>query len=157
MSIVLARVDDRLLHGQVATSWVRATDPQVVVIVDDQLPDDQLQVHVLKMAAPPGIKVYVMTPEKVGEKFLSGVLDRYRVMLIFAGVEAPLKLLEMGIRLPSLNVGGIRFREGREQISKTISMTPGEKDTIRKIARTGLEIEHRQLHSDRKVDVMSLL
>ena len=157
MSIVLARVDDRLLHGQVATSWVKATDPQVVVVVDDKLPDDPLQTQILKMAAPNGVKVYVMTPEKITEKLKAGVLDAYRVMLIFAGVEAPLKLIEAGVELPSLNVGGMRFREGRERISKTISMTPEEKAITRRISETGIEIEHRQLHSDGKIDVMSML
>lgn len=157
MPIVLARVDDRLLHGQVATSWVRTTDPQVVVVVDDKLPNDPIQVQVLKVAAPVGVKVYVMTPEKIIEKLKAGVLDAYRVMLIFAGVHAPMKLLEAGIEIPSLNIGGMRSGQGRERISKTICMTEEEKEITRKIAQRGVEIEHRQLHSDSKTDVMSLL
>ncbi len=157
MSIVLARVDDRLLHGQVATSWVRTTDPQVVVVVDDKLPDDPIQVQILKVAAPVGVKVYVMTPEKIIEKLKAGVLDAYRVMLIFAGVHAPKKLLDAGISIPSLNIGGMRFKEGRERLSKTISMTAEEKEITREISKMGVELEHRQLHSDSKVDVMSLL
>lgn len=157
MPIVLARVDDRLIHGQVATNWIKVTAPQMVVVVDDKLPDDQLQVNILKMAAPQGVKVYVQTPEKFGAKLLSGVLDSYKIMLIFAGVEAPLKLLEMGVRLPSINIGGMRFREGRTQLSKTISMTPEEKEITRKIAAMGVEVEHRQVNSDSKMDVIPLL
>ena len=157
MAIVLARVDDRLLHGQVATSWVRAMEPQLAVVVDDKLPDDTIQVQILKMAAPSGVKVYVMTPEKIAEKLLSGALDSYRVMLIFAGVEAPLKLLELGVKLSSINFGGMRFKEGRKKIGKTISMTPEEIEITKKIAGMGVTLEHRQLHSDSKVDVVSML
>ena len=68
MEIVLSRVDDRLLHGQVATSWVRTLSPQVIVVIDEKLPDDKVQVQILKVAAPPGTKVYVMKPEKITEK-----------------------------------------------------------------------------------------
>lgn len=157
MAIVLARVDDRLIHGQVATNWIKVTAPQIVVVVDDKLPDDPLQVQILRLAAPPGVKVYVQTPEKIGGKLLSGALDSYRVMLIFAGLEAPLKLLEMGVPIPSVNIGGMRFREGREQLSKTISMTPQERQMGKKIIAMGVELEHRLLNSDSKMDVGPLL
>ena len=157
MSIVLARIDDRLIHGQVATNWLKVTGPQMVVVVDDKLPDDPLQVQILKMAAPPGIKVYVQTPEKIGGKLLSGALDAYKIVLIFAGVEAPMKLLQMGVKIPSINIGGMRFREGRDKLSKTISMTPQEREIAKRIAAMGVELEHRQLHSDSKMDVVPLL
>ena len=157
MSIVLARVDDRLIHGQVATNWIKVMAPQMVVVVDDKLPDNQLQVNILKMAAPPGVKVYVMQPEKIAVKLLSGALDAYRIMLIFAGVEAPLKLLELGVKIPSINIGGMRFKEGREQLDKTISMTPAEREIAKKIAAMGVELEHRQVNTDSKMDVVPLL
>lgn len=157
MAIVLARVDDRLIHGQVATNWIKVTAPQMVVVVDDKLPDDQLQVNILKMAAPPGVKVYVQTPEKIGGKLLSGALDNYKIMLIFAGLEAPMKLLELGVKLPSINIGGMRFKEGRTQLSKTISMTPMEREMAKKIAAMGVELEHRQVNTDSKMDVVPLL
>lgn len=157
MAIVLARVDDRLIHGQVATNWIKVMAPQMVVVVDDKLPDDPLQVQILKLAAPPGVKVYVQTPEKIGAKLLSGALDAYRVMLIFAGLEAPMKLLELGVKLTSINIGGMRFKEGRVQLDKTISMTPAEREMAKKIAAMGVELEHRQVNTDSKMDVVPLL
>ncbi len=157
MPIVLARIDDRLLHGQVATTWVRATETQVIVVVDDKLPNDPVQVKVLKVATPPTTKVYVMEPEKLADKMKQGILDKYNVMLIFAGIEAPLRLLEAGIKLESINVGGMRFKEGRKQLAKTISMTEEEISIAKKISEMGVELEHRQVFSDKKVDVIPML
>ncbi len=157
MPIVLARIDDRLLHGQVATSWVRATNTQVIVVVDEFLPDDLVQVKVLKLAAPPNVKVYVMKPDKIAEKLKQGVLDNYNVMLIFAGVEAPMRLCQLGVELDSINYGGMRFKEGRTQLNKTISMTEEERNISKEISKMGIELEYRQLFSDNKVDIVSLL
>ncbi len=157
MPIVLARIDDRLLHGQVATSWVRATNTQVIVVVDEFLPDDPVQVKVLKLAAPPAVKVYVMKPDKIAEKLKQGVLDNYNVMLIFAGVEAPMRLRQMGVKLDSINYGGMRFKEGRTQLNKTISMTDAERNISKEMSNTGIELEHRQLFSDTKIDITPML
>lgn len=78
-------------------------------------------------------------------------------MLIFAGVEAPLKLLELGVKISSINIGGMRFKEGRTQLDKTISMTPEEREIAKKIAAMGVELEHRQVNTDSKMDVVPLL
>lgn len=157
MAIVLARIDDRLIHGQVVTSWMRALAPQVIVVADSRIPEDPIQVQILKGAAPPGVKVYVMTPEKISEKLLAGILDSYRVMLLFTGLEAPWKLLEQGVVIPSLNLGGMRFQAGRRQLSKAVCMTPEEMVLARRIIGSGVELEHRQLFDDKKQDVGTML
>lgn len=157
MPIVVARIDDRLLHGQVVTSWMRATSPQVVVVADEKLSDDPVQVKILKAAAPSDVRVYVMPPEKLAEKLKAGILDSYRTMLIFAGMEAPLKLLEAGIKLDSVNLGGMRFQEGRRQLSRAVSMTEEEISMARKITAMGVELEHRQLYEDNKQNVTDMI
>lgn len=157
MEIVLSRVDDRLLHGQVATSWVRTFTPQVIVVVDEKLPDNKVQVQILKVAAPPGTKVYVMKPEKLTQKIKAGVLNNYKVMFIFAGLEAPKYMIDNGVPIKSLNIGGMRFQEGRERLSKTISMTPEEKKIAKELIDKGIELEHRQVVTDNKLPVSKIL
>ena len=157
MSIIVGRVDDRLIHGQVATSWIRGQNIQVVVLVDDKIAANKTQISILKVSAPAGVKLYVQSVDKFVEKYNQGILDSYRVMLVFENVHTPLELVKKGIDLKSLNLGGVRFKEGRRQISKALSVAEDEERDIRELNDLGVEVEHRQLVSDQKVDVLTLL
>jgi PTS system mannose-specific IIB component len=157
VAIVVARIDDRLVHGQVTTNWVRSNDIQVIVVVDDKLATDEIQISVLKMAAPSNIKLYVLPVDKFTEKYKAGILDKYRIMLIFNNPFAPLKLIESGIKINSVNIGGMRFKEGRRQLTKSVSVTEREAEAIRSIISHGVEVEHRQLQTDTKVYLKDIL
>lgn len=157
MGIVISRVDDRLIHGQVATSWIRGMNIEVVVVVDDDIAKDATQVSILKMSAPAEIKIYAQSVDKFTEKYKLGILDNYRVMLVFENVLTPLRLIQNGISITSLNLGGMRFRDGRRQITKSLSVSLEEDKIIRQICSLGVEVEHRQLASDAKTDVLTLL
>lgn len=157
MALIINRVDDRLIHGQVATSWIRSQSIQVIVVVDDLIAQDAMQLSILKVSAPAETKVYTMSQEKFIKKYNAGILDDYRVMLVFANVYAPLALIEGGIPIKSINLGGLRFKEGRRQISKALSLNEAEEAVVRKLVEMGIEVEHRQLQSDPKIDVLKLL
>ncbi len=157
MAILNARVDDRLIHGQVVTSWIRGLSIQVVVVVDDRIAQDATQKSILKLSAPADTKVYALGVDKFIEKMQKGILDSYRVMLVFENVQTPLELVRKGFKLDSLNLGGIRFHEGRRQVSKALSFTKEEESIVRELVEAGVEVEHRMLVTDDKVDVLSLL
>lgn len=157
MAIINARVDDRLIHGQVATSWIRGLHIEVVVVVDDRIAKDDMQKFVLKMSAPADTRVYALSIEGFLERYNKGILDRYRVMLVFENVSAPYALVQKGFQMEVLNLGGMRFKEGRRQISKALSLSKEEESIVRKMAEMGVKIEHRQLTGDESVDVLSLL
>ena len=157
MAIINARVDDRLIHGQVATSWIRGLNIDVVVVVDDRIAKDDMQKSVLKMSAPANTRVYALSARGFLERYQKGILDSYRVMLVFENVFAPYELVQKGFRMETLNLGGMRFKEGRRQISKALSLSKEEEELVRKLAETGVKVEHRQLMGDESLDVLSLL
>ncbi len=157
MGIIISRVDDRLIHGQVATSWIRGMNIEVVVVVDDAIANNPTQISILKVSAPAEIKIYALSVDKFVEKYNKGILDKYRTMLVFENVFAPLALIEKKIPITSLNLGGMRFKEGRRQITKALSVSEEEEKAIRRIHELGVEVEHRQLTADNKIDVMTLL
>ena len=157
MSLVLTRVDDRLIHGQVITSWVRSNDIQVIVIVDDKIATDKTQLSVLKLSAPAGIKLYALSTEKYIEKSKQGILDAYRTMLIFANVYTPLRLIENQVPIQLLNWGGIRFHEGSRQFTKAVFLDDKEIEVIRKMGKQGVQIEHRMLQTDSPVNILSMI
>lgn len=157
MAIIVGRVDDRLIHGQVATSWIRGNNIEVVVVVDDNIANNPTQVSILKVSAPAEVKVYAQSVDKFIEKMKKGILDNYRVMLVFENIETVKEVLSKGLDLKSINLGGMRFKDGRRQLSKALSVSDKEEKIIREIADMGVEVEHRQIVSDQKVDVLTLL
>lgn len=157
MAILNARVDDRLVHGQVATSWIRGLEIQVVVVVDDRIAQDNMQKSILKMSAPADTKVYALSVHGFMDRYQKGILDPYRVMLVFENLNSVYELVQSGFKLDTLNLGGIRFKEGRRQISKALSLSPEEEELVRKLVKLGVKVEHRQLAVDESQDVLSLL
>lgn len=157
MPIVISRVDDRLVHGQVMTSWVRTHNINVIVIVDDVLVNDPLQLNILKLSTPVGVKLFLVNSEKFIRKYQEGVFDKYQVMLIFENVFEVLKLVVAGIPIKLLNIGGIRFKEGRKQYSKAISLSEDERSCVVKLIELGVDIEHRQVQSDQSVNVKEII
>lgn len=157
MTVLISRVDDRLIHGQVATSWIRGLQIQVIVVVDDRIAKDDTQKSILKLSTPADTKIYALSIDKFLEKMAKGILDAYRVMLVFENVETPLTLVEKGFALATLNLGGMRFKEGRKQISKALSVSEAEEVVIRRLINQGVEVEHRMLLTDEKVNLLDLL
>lgn len=126
-------------------------------MVDDRIAKDDMQKSVLKMSAPADTRVYALSVDGFLERYRKGILDKYRVMLVFENVSAPYNLIQKGFTLEVLNLGGMRFKEGRRQISKALSLSKEEEDLIRKMAEMGVRIEHRQLTGDESVDVLSII
>ncbi|MCI5773074.1 MAG: PTS sugar transporter subunit IIB [Erysipelotrichaceae bacterium] len=157
MSIVLARVDDRLIHGQVATSWIRSNAIEVAVVVDDKIGNDDQQKSILKMSAPASTKVYAMGVDKFLDKYNKGILDKYRVMLVFENVFAPLELIKKGLMIKTLNLGGIRFKEGRTTYTKSVSLTDEEKKCILDLNSLGVHVFSQQVLADEPIDIISLI
>lgn len=157
MAIILCRVDDRLIHGQVATSWIRTNNIEVVIIIDDKIATDELQMQILKMAAPTGVKVYAVTVDKFLEKYNLGIFEKYRVMIIFENVFALESIIKAGVDFDVVNIAGIRFKEGRKQISKSVFITEAEQNTILNITQGETKLIIQQLMTDPKINLMDLL
>lgn len=157
MGIKLCRVDDRLIHGQVSTSWIRSHDINVVVVVDDKIAKDKDQIAILRLTAPASVKVYSLGIDEFYEKHELGILDQYNVMLVFENVNAPLALIKKGFKMNLLNIAGVRFREGRKQIAKQLSLSDAEINEILEISKLGVKIEMRPLIADPSVNVIELI
>lgn len=155
--IKLIRVDDRLIHGQVVSSWVRSNGIQVIVVVDDNIAKDKVQQSILKMAAPPGIKIYSLPEDVFLEKFNQGILDKYVTMLLFADVTAVLRLVKNGFKIETLNLGGIRMRPGRVNYTKAISLDKEEKEAILELDNLGVKHDLRLVISDSNIDIVKLI
>lgn len=157
MDIRLTRVDDRLIHGQVATVWSKATGIERILVVSDEVANDELRKFLLKQAAPPGIKSNVVTKRKLVEVYQDQLFDGMKIMLLFATPQDVVEVVESGVDLKTVNIGGMRFSEGKKMITNFISMDGEDVKAFIKLAESDIELEIRQVPTDRKTDLMQLI
>jgi mannose/fructose/N-acetylgalactosamine-specific phosphotransferase system component IIB len=157
MDIALARVDDRLIHGQVVTAWLQAIGRcDEILICDDKTRNDQFLQQVLKLTAPPGKPLRVLSTEETIADFHEKADDPRRVLLLARSPGPMLRLLENGVALDHLNLGGMGGGPGRRVLHKAISVSDEELETLQQIQRKGVKVELRIVPSDRGVDLASV-
>lgn len=148
--IKLFRVDHRLLHGQVAFSWTNSLSVNAILIASDKVVNDLVRKEALKLAKPGGVKLVIKSIEDAAYAINSGVTDKYNLLIVVESVEDAFNLAQKTKGLTSLNLGGIKKREGTEQISTAVYLTKDEKELLAQLADMGLEIEIRQVPGDKK-------
>ena len=156
MPINVARIDDRLIHGQVITTWVKNYDIEQVLVINDKVADDKVQQSVLTMSAPPGLKVLVFGVQQFIE-ILKKTPIKKRTMLLFTNSIDVNALVEGGLSLEKVNVGGMRMQDGRHQLSRAVSVTPEEEQAFKNLIAKNIPVEVQMVPKDPIVDLKSLL
>ncbi|WP_207941783.1 PTS system, mannose-specific IIB component [Enterococcus sp. DIV2402] len=156
MSIVFSRIDDRLIHGQVVTTWVNMHKVEQIIVLNDKVAGDKTQKSILTMAAPAGINVRAFPVEKFGEIIKKNAITR-RTMLLFTNSEDVYRAVEAGIPVEELNVGGMRFQEGRERLTKAVSVTPAEREAFKKLLEKSVKITIQMVPNDEKIDLKEVI
>lgn len=157
MQIVLARIDDRLIHGQVVTVWSKVTNCQRIIVCDDEVAQDTIRATLLKQVAPAGLKSHVVDIDKAVRVYNNPKYANDRCLLLFTNPSSVLRLVEAGVPIKSVNVGGMSYKEGKKQISDAISVNDEDIAAFKKLNELGIELEFRKVDSDKKVPVMDLL
>lgn len=151
MKTVLVRVDDRLIHGQVALGWTRAVGANHIMVVDNATASDPMQHTLLKMAAPSGVKVSILTTEEAREALLgSSTLGNDKVMILVRSPEALLDLNTAGFELSKVNVGNVRAAEGKTRITKEVHASPEELRIWKQLVERGVTLEAQWLPDQQK-------
>ena len=157
MNIVLARIDDRLIHGQVATVWAKVTKCTRIIVCDDDVAADNIRATLLKHVAPPGIKSSVVSVDKAVRVYNNPKYADDKCLLLFTNPTSVLRMVEAGVDIKSINIGGMSFKEGKRQVSGAISVDEKDEAAFEKLHEKGIEMECRKVDTDKKVDMMSLL
>ena len=105
---VLARIDTRLLHGQVATAWTKAVQPNRIIAVSDSVANDDLRKNMIEQAAPPGVKANVVPIDKMCKVDKDTRFGDTKAMLLFETPKDALRAIEGGVQIKKLNLGSMR-------------------------------------------------
>lgn len=157
MDIRLARIDDRLIHGQVVTVWAKVAGAGRIIIVSKEVDEDPIRKTLVKQAAPPGIKVNVVNVEKAVKVYNNPKYANETVFYLFTNPTEVLELVEAGVPIKSLNIGGMQFQQGRTQITKAVSVSQQDIEAFKKLAAYDVELDNRVVATDSKTDFLKKL
>jgi len=156
MGLRLVRVDDRLIHGQVVTLWLKALGARRILIVDDRTAHDDFLREVLELAAPAGTDVEIHDLATGIDRVREVAADAEPVFVLMRSPVTALRLREAGVEFPLLNVGGIGAGPGRKPLYRNISASPEELDAMRQLEQMGTQVELRIVEGDRPVAFSSV-
>ena len=156
MGIVLARIDDRLIHGQVMTSWLNYTGAGKIVVIDDATAKDSFLSMIIKTLVPANIKTEVTTLEKSVE-VVATLPKNEKVILLSKTPEAYVNLVKNGITLEKINIGGMGARPGRKTLYRNISASEEEMNQLKELTELGLVVEIQMVAEDTAINVKKYL
>lgn len=152
-SIVLVRVDDRLVHGQVMTSWVKATGANKIMVVDDGVAEDDLMKTVLKGVVPSQVKLGIFSIAKAVDRMVKGFKPTDKVIMLVKTPETVWRMQQAGVDFPTLNIGGMGIRADRTTLYQNIAASESERDAIKQLIAAGCDVSIQITADDPKVDV----
>lgn len=155
-NLVLVRIDDRLIHGQVVTQWLKTTHGNRVLIIDDALLKNPMMLRILKAAAPPGVAVEVLGVEAAIAD-LKGESPSGENIVILVKVPAVLEaLIDSGIPIPQIILGGMGLTPARKKFNKNVAATDEEVACMKRIVAKGSAIYYQLVPSDMAVNIEKL-
>lgn len=151
MNVVACRVDERLVHGQIMTSWSKHLQLKRIVIVDDAVAKDDFMATVLTMSAPAGITIDILSVADAAAKVQSDTGDE-KTLLLFKRIPAALELAQAlkdtPCALTELNVGNVGSVPGRVQMTKNVFLSNEEKAQLKELQGLGVNVFLQMLYTD---------
>ncbi|MCO6544522.1 MAG: PTS sugar transporter subunit IIB [Gilliamella sp.] len=157
MIINLVRIDDRLIHGQVTTVWTKEAKAERIIIVSDEVANDEIRSTLVKQAAPPGIKVSVISINKAAAVYKNPKYENDTVFYLFTNPTDVLRLVNAGVLIKEVNIGGMSFKEGKKQITKAVSVDENDISAFKKLHEMGINLCLKVVITDPDIDFIKIL
>ena len=148
IDIAFARIDTRLLHGQVATTVTKMVNPDRIIVCSDNVAHDDLRKSMIEQAAPPGVKVHVVPISKIIEVSKDVRFGDTKAMLLFETPQDLLRALEGGVDIKEVNLGSMAHSQGKVVVTNAVAMDQADVDCIEKIASMGVKFDVRKVPAD---------
>lgn len=156
--IILYRVDDRLVHGQVVEGWVPHLLAEELAVVSDEIAGDEMRRAIMRFATPEGVDLKIMTVEEASAYLPEAEKTQRKVLLLLPGLAEALSLSDKGLRIPSLNIGGMHYSAGKNlSIGKAIFLNDEDCAALKALSAAGIKIEGRGVPSDSPLDLMEAI
>lgn len=148
--IAVVRVDYRMVHGQVASSVVKSSNANTVVVMNDEASTDKTQISIMKLSVGADTKLKVVPVEKGVDEYKENKFGKGTAVVIFREVEDAYKAFKAGFEFSKLNIGQVPMIEGRRYCVGTINLSDQEMDLLQELVDNGVEVfNHPTIHDSR--------
>ena len=154
-NIVLTRIDNRLIHGQVATMWTSTVGANLLLVANDAVSNDEFRQNLMDMAAPAAAQTRYFSIEKT-VNIIHKASPSQMIAIICENPQDVLKLVEGGVPIKKVNIGNMHMAEGKHQISKAVCVDQSDIDAFKRLKDLGVELEIRRVPSESAEDINKL-
>lgn len=144
------RLDERLIHGQVATFWTRTLQADRIIIADDEILKDEIGMSALKAAVPSGVHLSILTVDNAAVRLNAGIYSGQRVFLIVNKTKTIQRLVEKGLKVKEVNIGNMGEKEGRKRVKNLYIVLRRSWQILKQLKKRVLQFMHRWFLTTRK-------
>ena len=155
VNIMLTRIDNRLIHGQVATQWCSSIDANLILVANDEVADTKLRQGLMDMAAPSYAQTRYWTIDKTIQN-IHKAADRQKIFIVCETPKDVLRLVEGGVPIKKVNIGNMHMAEGKRQVVGSVAVDDKDVAAFEKLRTLGVELEIRRVPSEVAEDVEKL-
>lgn len=157
LKINLARIDTRLLHGQVATGWTPASKADRIIVASDTVAKDELRKGLIKQAAPAGVRANVVPIDKLIAVSKDPRFGKTHALILFETPQDALRAIEGGVPIKELNVGSMAHSTGKTMVNNVLSMDKADVETFEKLRDLGVSFDVRKVPNDSPKNLFDLI
>lgn len=155
-NILLTRIDNRLIHGQVGMTWTNTLGANLVIVANDEVSQNEIQQDLMDMALPDSAESRYFTLEKT-IRIIDKAAPRQKIFIVVRTPQDALTLVEKGVPIDKINVGNLHYEEGKKQISQTVSVDEHDIQTFKKLDELGIELDVRGIPNESGFNLMDKL
>jgi PTS system mannose-specific IIB component len=152
MSVVLARVDNRLVHGQILSAWVPALNIDCLIVLDDEAAANTLVRSAMEIAIPPDVQFEVYPVARAAEA-LASIAPKRRALILLRDVSDAVRAIDAGLTLSELNLGNVHYSHGRAPITQAVYLSADEVAKLEGLAARKVSVEVKTLPSDMPINL----
>ncbi len=154
-NILLTRIDNRLIHGQVATQWTNFLGANLILVANDKVAGDKMRQGLMDMAAPSGVATRYFTIQKTID-IIGKAADRQKIFIVCETPQDVLKLVEGGVPITKVNIGNMHMAEGKHVAVGVVAVDDADVQAFRELQNHGVTLEIQKVPTEGKEDVEKL-
>lgn len=148
MTVVLARIDQRLIHGLIVNQWAQSLNVKRFMVVDDEISKNESIKASMRMSKPAGTGMSIIDTQKAITNFNAGKYDAQRVFVLVKEPATLIKLIEGGVDIPKVDLGIIFNEDGREPVSKFVALNDEERKDLQTIQSKNIPLVIQYVPTD---------
>ncbi len=154
-NILLTRIDNRLIHGQVATQWNSTLGANLILVANDDVAGNKMRQNLMNMAAPTGVATRFFSLQKTID-VIHKASPKQHIFLVAENPSDVLTLVKGGVPIRKVNIGNMHMSEGKRQVATSVAVDDDDVAAFKELQDLGVELEIRRVPSTPAEDINKL-